>query len=135
MENSLNPGWGSEEKVSLNHLKERLRQIPSEGEIDVLLEFMFQFTIVLRGAKIAPPWRWRSKSTIEVAMINEIHHRLLNRVRDLRNGEKWSSADYVPDMVIHHVKQAPMIAKYVGAALERALANQGAGRAGKREPE
>lgn len=112
--------------MSLNQLEERLRQIPADREIDFLLEFMFELTIVLRGAPIFPRWRLGRRARMSVSMLNEIHHRILNRIRDLRNGENWSSPNYVPEMVVYHVRQAPNLIGYIGAALERALAKHDA---------
>jgi hypothetical protein len=101
-------------------LKDRLRQIPADKEIEILEDFLFELTIAFRS--IFPIEELESETLIQgLRMINEINHRVLNRIRDLRAGRD-TFPDYISEMVTHHVCQAPAIAGWVGTALERALA-------------
>lgn len=101
-------------------LKDRLRKIPPDKEIEILEDFLFELTIAIRS--VFPIEQMESETSIQgLRMINEINHRVLNRIRDLRAGRN-ALPDYVAEMVTHHVRQAPAIAGWVGTALERALA-------------
>ena len=45
----------------------------------------------------------------ELAQVNEIDHRVLNRLLDLPSDEQWSYFEYVPDLVIVHASRAPRL--------------------------
>lgn len=101
-------------------LKQRLRQIPVEKEEEVLEEFLFELTIAFRAVRSIEGLQGDDLIKA-LRMINEINHRVLNRIRALRTDRQSSFPDYVAEMVTHHVHQAPVIAGWVGAALDRAL--------------
>lgn len=80
----------------------------TETEISVWIEFLFQLTIGGRSFTNQSP---------ELEQINEINHRVLNRIRDLRDGEKWSSVEDTFEMIGRHVSSAPTIVGSVSRAL------------------
>ncbi|MEM7165874.1 MAG: hypothetical protein AAF581_10440 [Planctomycetota bacterium] len=65
--------------------------------------------------------RCYSSDAPTMAQINEINHRVLNRVLDIQNAEKWTSTEGTFDMIRHHVGLAPALESAVEHALRRAL--------------
>ena len=82
-------------------------------EEEYILEFLFQLTISYRAL-------YEEEQTQEIVyglkQINELNHRLLNRVRDLRKGEQWSTKEDTIEMIKHHINLAPIIKTSVGHA-------------------
>jgi len=87
------------------------------NEKEFLMEFLFELTIAYRSLRGSAP--------DELWQINEINHRLLNRVRDLENGEKWSSKEDTLDMIYIHLRNAPAIAGEVSLASKKAFEKVG----------
>lgn len=92
--------------------QELIADLGGDAEISVWLDFMFQLTIA--GRSFANDAR-------ELGQINEVNHRILNRIRDLRDGEKWSTAEYTIGMIEEHVSTAPAIHGHISRAFRVAL--------------
>jgi len=93
---------------------EKLYSAIVQNEEDFLIELLFELTISFRVLN-------EEKGSIRnLSQINEINHRILNRLRDLKSGENWSSKNYLVDNINRHVKSAPDISGYIGAAISRA---------------
>ncbi len=89
----------------------------SENEFEFLIEFLYQLTIFTRQVHSA----WQGRELIDtVIQINEINHRVLNRIRDLKSFNAWSEMDYLLEMVPHHIAMAPDIEPGIGYAAEEA---------------
>ena len=84
-----------------------------ENEKEFLIEFLFELTIAYRAL--------RGGSPNELRQINEINHRVLNRLRDLESGEKWSTRKDTLDVIYTHLKNAPGIAPEVSVASKKAF--------------
>ena len=90
-----------------------------ERELEFLHEFMFQLTILGRLVHID----LEDESKLQaLKQINELNHRILNRVRDLGNEESWCKKEYLIRMVSHHISLAPKIESGVISAATKALA-------------
>ena len=85
-----------------------------------LIEFLFNLTVAYRTVFSTED---ENSGDIQFGLkqINELNHRLLNRLRDLRTGEKWCTQQYVVEMVEHHVKISPIISGWVGRAASDAF--------------
>jgi hypothetical protein len=78
--------------------RNHLANIASSDEVSVYLEFLFQMTIVGRMF-------WGHADHLK--QVNEISHRVLNRIRDLRSTKQWSTSNYAIDSIENHLSQAP----------------------------
>lgn len=89
-----------------------------QSEEEYILELLFQLTISYRAL-------FEGEQCKDIAyglkQINELNHRLLNRVRDLRNGEQWSTKEDTIEMIKHHVMLAPIIKTWVAYAASKAF--------------
>jgi hypothetical protein len=87
------------------------------NELNFLIEFMFQLTIIGRQVH-----HELSGESLELAakQLNEINHRILNRVRDIGNEESWCKKEYLLKMIPHHIKLAPQIGNGVAFAASKA---------------
>ena len=83
------------------------------NEKEFLIEFLFQLTISYRSL--------RESDAYDLSQVNEINHRILNRVRDLENKEKWTSKESTLDSIHTHLRNAPSIVADVSFASERAF--------------
>ena len=90
----------------------KVEGLNSEQERLFWIEFLFEMTIVGRLFWGHPD---------ELKQVNEIDHRVLNRIRDLADEDQWSSSDYVPNHLVRHVSLAPKLEESVRNALDRAL--------------
>ena len=90
----------------VNTFSEKYLNITDEKEF--LIEFLFQLTISYRSL--------RGSSLDDLRQINEINHRVLNRIIDLDCGETWSTKEDTLDMIYTHLKNAPAIAGEVSLA-------------------
>lgn len=90
-----------------------------EGEKAFLLEFMFQLTIINRQfhCELAG-----DQLQLATKQLNEINHRVLNRVRDIGKSEPWCEKEYLLEMVPHHIGLTPIIEKGVNYAAAKAHA-------------
>ena len=70
-----------------------------EDEKEFLLEFMFQLTVINRGFHFELSGGELSSASKQM---NEINHRILNRVRDIGKPEPWCEKEYLFEMVPHH---------------------------------
>lgn len=89
-----------------------------DKEFEYLLEFLFQLTIYGREVH---SYASSEKQFVALSQLNEINHRVLNRVRDLGSAEPWSDREYLVHMVPHHVKLGKGIEGGVGNAARRAF--------------
>ena len=89
----------------------------TDNEFEFLIEFLFQLTILGREAHSALSGDELRNATIQ---LNEINHRVLNRIKDLKSFSPWSDKQYLLDMVASHVEQAPILDQGVGYAAELA---------------
>jgi hypothetical protein len=106
-------------------LEQMLGRIPAAKEIEVLQEFLFQLTVACRcvgGAEGSKGQLAGEELITAYRGINEINHRVLNRIRATKTGDESFAPDYVERMVLHHARHVPSIAGYVAWALDRALA-------------
>lgn len=78
--------------------RKRIAELGSSDEVSLYLEFLFHMTIVGRMF-------WGHAEHLK--QVNEINHRVLNRIHDLRSTKQWSTADYAIDSIENHVSQAP----------------------------
>ena len=90
---------------------EKIEKTIADNEQRFLLNFLFEVTCVGRQFRENPD---------ELAQLNEINHRVLNRLLDLSTEEQWSYFEYVPDLVMAHVSRAPRLERPIKAALMRA---------------
>lgn len=89
-----------------------------DKELEYLLEFLFQLTIY--GREIHS-YDSCENQFVALSQLNEINHRVLNRVRDLSSIQPWSDREYLIQMVPHHVKLGKGIESGVSNAANRAL--------------
>ena len=87
--------------------RERIAELGSSDEVSFYLAFLFHMTIVGRMF-------WGHADHLK--QVNEINHRVLNRIRDLRSSKQWSTADYAIDSIENHVSQAPELEESVRRA-------------------
>lgn len=89
-----------------------------ENEEVYLIEFLFQLTIVYRDLNESLEGDERK---VTLAQINEINHRILNRVRDIRAGEKWTTRSATSERIRAHCEEAPKLKGLVKYASEQAF--------------
>lgn len=85
-----------------------------------LIEFLFNLTVAYRTV-FSSVGEDSEAIQFGLKQINELNHRLLNRLRDLRAGEKWSTQQSTVEIVEHHVKLSPIISGCVGRAASDAF--------------
>jgi hypothetical protein len=85
-----------------------------------LIEFLFNLTVAYRTV-FSSEGEDSESMQFGLKQINELNHRLLNRLRDLRAGEKWSTQQDTLEMVEHHIKLSPIISGWVGRAASDAF--------------
>ena len=90
---------------------EEIEQEIADSEHQFLIYFLFEMTLVGR--------QFQGHSD-ELTQVNEINHRVLNRLLDLPADEQWPYFEYVPDLVMVHVSRAPRLEGPVRTALKRA---------------
>ena len=83
-----------------------------------LIEFLFELTIAYRALNAESA---ENNIPYGLKQINELNHRLLNRLRDLQNGETWSTKEDTLEMIEHHIRLAPFISGWVSVAVKKAL--------------
>jgi hypothetical protein len=105
--------------VITNFSKRYLSLERSEEEI-FLIEFLFNLTVAYRTV-FSSEGEDSAEIQFGLKQINELNHRLLNRLRDLRAGEKWSTQQSTVEIVEHHVKLSPIISGWVGRAASDAF--------------
>jgi hypothetical protein len=107
--------------VISNFSKRYLGLERSEEEV-FLIEFLFNLTVAYRTVFSS---EGEDSEAIQFGLkqINELNHRLLNRLRDLRVGEKWSTQQSTVDIVEYHAKLSPIISGWVGRAASDAFNN------------
>lgn len=88
----------------------RISKLNSSDEVRFYLEFLFHMTIVGRLS-------WGNADSLK--QVNEINHRVLNRIRDLRSEKQWSTSEYAVNSIENHVSQAPELE----GAVRRAFAD------------
>jgi len=88
------------------------------NEESYLIEWLFQLTIAYRDLSDSLEGEERN---VALSQINEINHRILNRVRDLKNGEKWTTRESTAERMLHHCNIAPKIKSLVKYASEQAF--------------
>lgn len=91
-----------------------------EDERKYLIELLFQLTIVFRDQNETLSGDERQTSLVQ---INEINHRILNRIRDLDQGEKWTTRKATGDRILKHLENAPKLAPMFKWASEKAYEN------------
>ena len=89
-----------------------------KDEMKLLLEFMFQLTIFGREIHMDLVGEKQSSATKQ---LNEINHRVLNRLRDISSESSWSDRSYVIDTVSTHISNAPFIKSRVDYCASKAL--------------
>ena len=89
-----------------------------EREEEFLIEFLFQLTIF--GREIHMEFD-QQRAVIACKQLNEINHRILNRVRDINSENAWCEQKYVVSMVANHIGNAPFIKGYINSYAKRAL--------------
>lgn len=89
-----------------------------DKELEYLLEFLFQLTIYGREIHRHDS---SEKQFVALSQLNEINHRVLNRVIDLGSMKPWSDREYLVRMVPHHVQLGKGIESGVGNAASRAF--------------
>ena len=89
-----------------------------EKERRYLLELLFELTIVFRDQQITTAGENRMEA---LKQINEINHRVLNRIRDIEAGEKWTSRESTGQRILSHLDKAPNLKPMFKWASERAL--------------
>lgn len=90
-----------------------------DKEHEFLLEFMFQLTILGRLIHLELDGENRLNASKQ---LNELNHRILNRLRDLGKEDPWCNKEYLLKMVPHHIGLAPQIKSGVINAASKALA-------------
>ena len=90
----------------------------AENELDFLLEFMFQLTIL--GRQIAIDFEGENRVQA-FKQLNELNHRTLNRARVIGVSDPWCTKKYLSEYVVHHVGLAPYIEAGVNYAAVQAL--------------
>lgn len=91
----------------------------SSSEKEFLLEFMFQLTIV--GRQLHSELEGEPLSSASKQM-NEINHRVLNRIKGIEDEGSFFSKEYLLEMVAHHVNLSPVISNGVDYAANKARA-------------
>ena len=89
-----------------------------QNESNFLIEFMFQLTIFGREIHMDLEGDRQSLATKQ---LNEINHRVLNRLRDISSENSWSDRSYVVDTISNHVSNAPFIKSRVDYCASEAL--------------
>ena len=92
--------------------RERIAELGPSDEISLYLEFLFHMTIVGRMF-------WGHADHLK--QVNEINHRVLNRIRDLRSAKQWSTSNYAIDSIENHVSHAPELEDSVRRAFSDAF--------------
>ncbi|MEC4725165.1 hypothetical protein HWQ46_06310 [Shewanella sp. D64] len=90
----------------------------SNQEEKFLIELLFELTISYRAISIEYK---ENDITYALKQVNELNHRILNRLRDLKNEEPWSTKEETVEMINHHIKLAPYISGWVGTAASKAF--------------
>jgi hypothetical protein len=92
-------------------------------EKEFLLEFLFQLTLANRRLQ-----NELSGESLLVAskQMNEINHRVLNRIKGIDGKDSFFGKEYLVEMVPHHIGLAPNINNRVISAAKRAGANDNA---------
>jgi hypothetical protein len=85
-----------------------------------LIAFLFNLTVAYRAIFSIED---EDSKNIQFGLeqINEINHRLLNRLQDLRVGEKWTTQQNTLERIAHHAKLSPIITGWVGRAASDAF--------------
>ena len=88
-----------------------------ENEKKYLIELLFQLTIVFRDQNESLSGDERRISLVQ---INEINHRILNRIRDLGVGETWTTRKATGERILKHLERAPKLSPMFKWASEKA---------------
>lgn len=88
------------------------------NELEFLIEFLFQLTIY--GREIHS-YDSNDKQLTALSQLNEINHRVLNRVRDLASTAPSTDKGCLARMVAHHVKLGKGIERGIDHAANQAF--------------
>jgi len=102
----------------MNQTFETIYEQVGSNELEFLHEFMFQLTILGRLIHLDFDGDDRLSAAKQ---LNELNHRILNRVRDLGKEDPWCKREYLLKMVSHHTKLAPQIESGVVNSASKAL--------------
>ena len=69
-----------------------------------LVELLFQLIIVFCDQNESLKSEDR---LISLVQINEINHRILNRIRDFEVGEKWTTRESTGKKILRHLERSP----------------------------
>lgn len=104
----------------ISNFSKRYLGLKRSEEETFLIELLFNLTVAYRTV-FSSEGEDSAEIQFGLKQINELNHRLLNRLRDLRAGEKWCTQQYVVEMLEHHVKLSPIISGWVGRAVSDAF--------------
>ena len=105
---------------TINDFRKRYLGLKNEEEQAFLIEFLFCLTICYRTV-FSIEEEEPADIQFGLKQINELNHRILNRLKDLRTGEDWSTQKDTVEMIEHHVKLSPIISGWVGRAASDAF--------------
>ena len=99
--------------------EEKYLAIEDSRETDFLIAFLFNLTVAYRS--LSSEYRSENDAITNLKQINEINHRVLNRLSAISGTDKFHTREALPQSVAHHVNLAPQISTDVAFAAERAF--------------
>ena len=99
--------------------EEKYLAIGEPKESEFLIEFLFNLTIAYRS--LSESFATDHEALDNLKQINEINHRVLNRLKAITSSDKFHTREAMPQRVAHHVGMAPEIASNVAFAASRAF--------------
>jgi len=94
--------------------------IDPELEEEFLIHLLFELTIAYRSVSSDEK---EDCNHIQdgLKQINEINHRVLNRIRDIRQNGDWFTKESTWEMIEHHINLSPLISGWVKRAIKNAF--------------
>lgn len=110
--------------MTIPEIIERIQKLNPETELRFLEAFLLGLTV---GARLLCSKHPDSNERLRIlSQINEINHRLLNRVSALRGGDVFFTVEYSWHAVEEHFDGAPGLGEWVVAFADVALVKHGA---------